>query len=138
VEIDQALTSRLGLSEEQVREEVEDRRQAVERRLELYRAVAAPVDLDGAVVIVVDDGIATGGSARQACQLARRAGASRVVLAVPVAPRGMEAELEQVADAVVVLSAPAEFLAVDQAYRDFSQLDDDDAVQTLAAVAGAR
>jgi putative phosphoribosyl transferase len=138
VEIDQALTSRLGLSEEQVREEVEDRRQAVERRLELYRAVAAPVDLDGAVVIVVDDGIATGGSARQACQLARRGGASRVVLAVPVAPRGMEAELERVADAVVVLSAPAEFLAVDQAYRDFSQLDDDDAVQTLAAVAGAR
>ena len=133
VEIDHALTQELGLSEEQIRNEVEDRSRAVDRRLELYRAVAPAVDLEGAAVIVVDDGIATGGSARQACLLARRGGAARVVLAVPVAPVGVAQEMEAVADAVVVLSSPAEFLAVDQAYRDFAQLDDDAAVAALSS-----
>jgi len=136
VEIDTALTEELGLSEEQIRNEVEDRTRAVDRRLELYRAVAPAVDLQGATVIVVDDGIATGGSARQACLFARRGGAARVVLAVPVAPAGVAEEMRAVADAVVVLSSPAEFLAVDQAYRDFAQLDDAAAVAALSSVGG--
>jgi putative phosphoribosyl transferase len=136
VELDEALVEELGLTPEQVQAEIDDRKAEVRRRLELFRGVAPAVDLHGSVAVVVDDGIATGGSARQACLLARRAGAQRVVLAVPVAPRGVERELRDVADEVVVLSSPAEFLAVDQAYRDFSQLDDEDVIAALASAAG--
>lgn len=132
VEVDDELVEELGLTPEEVAAEIADRTAAVERRVELFRAVAPPVDLTGAVVVVVDDGIATGGSAREACLLARRSGAAEVVLAVPVAPVGVVSELDGVADAVVVLSTPAEFLAVDQAYKDFAQLDDDDALAALA------
>jgi len=135
VDVDLGAVAELGLTDEQVRAEVADREAAVRRRVDLFRGVAPAVDLEGATVVVVDDGIATGGSARQACQLARRGGAATVVLAVPVAPRGIDGELADVADAVVVLSSPAEFLAVDQAYREFGEIDDDDA---LAALAGSR
>lgn len=132
VDVDQHRVAELGISPEQVEAEVADRVAAVNQRVDLYRAAAPGVDLTGAVVVVVDDGIATGGSAREACLLARRGGAARVLLAVPVAPRGAAADFVGVADRVVVLSEPAEFLAVDQAYRDFDQLDDGAAVATLA------
>jgi putative phosphoribosyl transferase len=134
VEVDDDLVAELGITREEVEAEVDDRREAVQRRLELYRAATPAVDLAGAVVVVVDDGIATGGTAREACLLARRAGAARVVLAVPVAPQDVAEELREVADELVVLSLPPEFLAVDQAYRDFVELDDDDALAALPAV----
>lgn len=136
VDVDEELVAELALTEEQVRLEVEDRTAAVERRVELFRAAIPAVDLAGAVVVVVDDGVATGGSAREACLLARRGDAATVVLAVPVAPAGVVEDLGPVADAVVVLSTPAEFLAVDQAYRNFAQLDDEMALASLAELGG--
>lgn len=136
VELDDDLVAELGLTDEQVEAEVSDRTDAVRRRLDLYRDVTPGAELEGAVVVVVDDGIATGGTARQACLLARRGGAARVILAVPVAPRDVAEELRSVADEVVVLSCPAEFLAVDQAYREFMQLGDDDAIAALGTVKG--
>lgn len=138
VEIDKELIAELGLTGRQIEDEVADRTEAVRRRLELYREAVPAVDLDGATVVVVDDGIATGGTAREACLMARRGGATSVVLAAPVAPRQVVGDLGEVADAIVVLSFPAEFLAVDQAYRSFPQLDDADAVATLVAAAGRR
>jgi putative phosphoribosyl transferase len=134
VEVDRATMERLGITEEQLDAEIADRREAVHRRLTLYRSVAAPVDLQGAVVVVVDDGIATGGTSRQACALARRGGAATVVLAVPVAPVDTAQRLADAADAVVVLSSPAEFLGVSQAYAEFEQLDDEAAVTALQSV----
>lgn len=135
VELDEPMVARLGISEEEIRREVEDRRAAVERRLRLYREVLPAADLRGAVVIVTDDGVATGGTARRACALARRAGAQRVVLAVPVGPASAEEDLRDLADDVVVLSTPGEFLAVGQAYRDFGQLSDEETLRVLGEAA---
>ncbi|MGH8895787.1 MAG: phosphoribosyltransferase [Egibacteraceae bacterium] len=135
VEIDQQLVRRLRLTQEQIRAEIEDRRQLIERRLELYRSVTPAVDLAGALVIVVDDGIATGATAREACALARRMGAARVVLAVPVAPWRTAAEFASAADRVLVLNEPAEFFAVGQAYKDFGQLDDASSLEVLRELA---
>jgi putative phosphoribosyl transferase len=134
VEVDQATVERLGITQEQLEAEIADRREAVQRRLALYRSVAPPVDLQGAVVVVVDDGIATGGTSRQACALARRNGAATVILAVPVAPVDAAQLLADAADDVVVLSTPAEFMGVSQAYAEFEQLDDDAAVAALRSV----
>jgi putative phosphoribosyl transferase len=131
VELEDATIERLGITRDEVDAEIADRRAAVERRLGLYRGVAPSVDVEGATAIVVDDGIATGGTARQACAYARRRGARTVVLAVPVAPAGAEELLADAADAVVVLSSPAEFITVGQAYSTFPELSDDDAVAAL-------
>ncbi|HUH07707.1 MAG TPA: phosphoribosyltransferase family protein [Egibacteraceae bacterium] len=136
LQIDKGIVARLGLTREEIDAEIADRREALERRLVMYRAVAPPVDIAGATAVVVDDGVATGGTARQACALARQAGAARVVLAAPVGPPGADKELADAADDVVILSQPAEFMAVGQAYQDFEQIDDAAALSALRAAAG--
>lgn len=137
VDIDQDLVARLGITEEQVNEEIADRREAVEQRLAMYRQHVADADLADATVVVVDDGIATGGTAAQALSLARRGGAKKVLLAVPVAPMGAMEQLEGLADEVIILSTPAEFLSVGQAYREFEQLDDAAALAAVDAAVGS-
>ena len=87
--------------------------------------------LAGRTAIVVDDGIATGSTARAACQVARAHGAARVILAVPVAPRGTVAALAGVADQVVCLESPEPFFAIGQWYQDFAQTSDAEVVGLL-------
>ncbi len=79
----------------------------------------------------MDDGIATGSTARVACQVARAHGAARVVLAVPVAPRAALSALADAADEVVCLAAPEPFFAIGQWYADFAQTTDDEVVALL-------
>jgi predicted phosphoribosyltransferase len=106
-------------------------REEVARRAERFRGSRAPVSLAGRTVIVVDDGIATGGTARAALEVVRVQGARRVVLAVPVAPPDTLRELESVADEVVCLHAPRWFQAVGQHYTDFTQTSDADVIALL-------
>jgi putative phosphoribosyl transferase len=138
VEIDEDLVRRAGLTREQIDREIADRREVVAQRLEQYRSILPEPALSGAVAVVVDDGVATGGTARQACGLARRQDAQRVLFAAPVGPPHVERALAEAADEVVVLSQPADFMAVGQAYRDFTQLDDADVQRTLEQAAVAR
>ena len=87
---------------------VQEREQAeLERRAWRYRAGGPRQPLAGRVAVVVDDGIATGSTARAACQIARAHGAARVVLAVPVAPPGWEARMGADADEMVCVQAPS-------------------------------
>jgi putative phosphoribosyl transferase len=106
-------------------------RDEVARRAERFRGDRAPVALAGRTVIVVDDGIATGGTARAALEVVRAQGARRVVLAVPVAPPETLHELESVADEVVCLDAPQWFQAVGVHYVDFAQTTDQEVVDLL-------
>src|SRR5690625_7291090 len=76
----------LRVSEEQIAAIEERERRELERRTAMYRGGRAPVELRGRVVVVVDDGIATGASAIAACEVAHARGADRIVLAAPVAP----------------------------------------------------
>jgi putative phosphoribosyl transferase len=107
--------------------------QELERRLRRFRGDRPPLDLRGRTVIVVDDGIATGATARAGLEVARRRGAATVVLAVPVAPPTTVRELGKVADEVVCLHQPAAFWAVGQFYADFSQTPDEEVARLLAA-----
>lgn len=117
-----------------------DQLEAVERRerLELdrrslrLRAGHRRVPLRGRTVVVVDDGLATGSTARAAIDVARAQGAERVVLAVPVAPPSTVAELARVADDVVCVATPEPFRAIGQWYVDFRPTTDDEVVSLLA------
>jgi putative phosphoribosyl transferase len=121
---------------ERVFAEVEQRERAeLRRRAERYRLDRPRAAVAGRTAIVVDDGIATGSTARAACQVARAHGAARVILAVPVAPRGTVAALSQVADRVVCLESPEPFYAIGQWYQDFSQTTDAEVVRLLRAAA---
>ena len=106
--------------------EIERReRDVVDRLARCFRGNLAPVPLAGRIVIIVDDGVATGSTARAACQVARAHGAAEVVLAVPVGPPGVEQQLRPDADSVICLSAPSKFHAVGQVYADFAQISDE-------------
>ena len=112
--------------------EVEGRERAeVERRARRFRGGRPMVPLDGRTVVVVDDGIATGSTARAACHVARAHGATRVVLAVPVAPPGWTTRFAGDADELVCVATPEPFFAIGQWYRDFSQTTDDEVVASL-------
>jgi putative phosphoribosyl transferase len=121
--------ARVSASELDAIEERE--RAALERRAELYRDGATALDLRGRVVIVVDDGLATGGTARAAAQGVRMRGASEVVLAVPVGARQTIATLAREVDDVVFVEAPGNLRAVGEWYRDFSPTTDDEVLDLL-------
>jgi putative phosphoribosyl transferase len=107
----------------------------VAARAARYRARRPREPLAGRVAVVVDDGIATGSTARAACQVTRAHGAARVVLAVPVAPPGWEQRLGGAADELVCLGTPAGFGAIGQVYADFSQTTDDEVIACLEQAA---
>ena len=115
---------------------VQEREQAeVDARAARYRGRRPRLTLTGQVAVVVDDGIATGSTARAACQVAKAQGAARVVLAVPVAPPGWEAAIGPDADEFVCVSTPGNFYAIGQFYEDFSQTTDEEVVACLEAAA---
>ncbi|MER7365788.1 phosphoribosyltransferase family protein [Nonomuraea wenchangensis] len=110
-------------------------RAEVLRRARRFRGDRAPVDLAGRTVIVVDDGIATGGTARAACQVARARGAARVILAVPVGTPDTVASLREDADEVICLETPAALWAIGVWYADFTQTTDEQVVKLLRQAA---
>jgi predicted phosphoribosyltransferase len=117
-----------GLADVIAREEAE-----LARRVDRYRGGRDRVPLAGRTAVVVDDGLATGWTARVALEAVRAAGANRIVLAVPVAPPSAIPALQEAADEVVVLSAPTPFAAISQWYQDFRQVGDDEVLALLAA-----
>jgi putative phosphoribosyl transferase len=115
--------------------EARERAEVEERAVRLRRGRPA-IPLQGRTVVIVDDGLATGGTARAAVQVARARGADRVILAVPVAPPETVAALRRDADDVVAVETPEPFFAIGGWYADFSPTSDDEVVELLT-VAGA-
>ena len=111
-------------------------REELEAQLTAYREVAPDLPLAGRVAVVVDDGAVTGATMRAACRVARARGAARVVVGVPVASPEVLAVLEQEADVVRALYAPADFLALEDWYDDLSPLTDDDVRSVLSQATG--
>jgi putative phosphoribosyl transferase len=131
--LDAGLIETLGVDAAYVRREVAAQQEEIARRTEVYRHGRPAPDVAGKVAVVVDDGVATGGTAVAALRWARARGASWVVLAVPVAPAETVQRLRPEADEVVVLVAPAHFFAVGQWFGDFPQVSDRRVVELLAS-----
>jgi putative phosphoribosyl transferase len=131
---DERTLAALGLTPDDLREDCERERAEARRRLQRYRRGRDPVPLAGRDVLLVDDGLATGVTARAALGELRAAGPARLVFAAPVCARESQAALSDEADAedVVCVSTPPEFGAVGLWYRDFGQTSDEDVLAALA------
>lgn len=131
VMIENRLVEYLGVSRSYIEEECDMQRLEIIRRLKRYRGDLPYPNLQGRVVIIVDDGIATGATIRAALASVRKKGPQSVVIAVPVAPLSTIRGLEEAADRVVCLSTPEPFFAVGQFYRNFPQTSDGDVKRLL-------
>lgn len=134
--LDRSIIDRANISASTIAAIEAAERTELARRARLYRGDRAPRSLQQRTALIVDDGLATGGTARAAIAIARALGAARVLLAVPVGPADTVAALEAEADGVIVLSQPRDFRAVGEWYDDFTQTSDDEVVAALADAEG--
>jgi putative phosphoribosyl transferase len=121
-----------GVRDSEIAEVERRERTELERRAALYRSGRPPTDLAGKIAVIVDDGIATGSTAAAAAQIARLAGAERVIVATPVAPPSTIRRLAGVADEVIAVATPENFFAIGEWYADFSPTSDEEVKRLLA------
>ncbi len=120
-----------GLSETYLREEIAEQLALLQERRTRYTRARTPIDVRGRIVIIVDDGIATGASMLAAIRSVRARQPATIVVATPVAAPSSLEPIRAEADEVVCLQAPADFAAVGQYYDDFSEVTDEMVVAAL-------
>ena len=130
--IDHALVEELGVSPQRLQALIDQKSEEVVQRQAIFRAGAPPPDVRDRTVIVVDDGIATGGTMHAALRAIRRRGPAKLVLAVPIASRDRLESLAREADDVVCVEPRDVLFAVGEGYVDFAQTSDDEVVALLA------
>jgi putative phosphoribosyl transferase len=135
--LDDRLIERLHVGAGYLEQEIEVELREIGRRERTYREDRGPQAMRGRPAIVVDDGIATGGTAVAALRWTRAQGPSRVVLAVPIAPPQTIERLSHEADDIVALATPTPFVAVGEWYERFDQTSDAEVVRLLRGLAGA-
>ena len=135
--LNEALIAEAGVDERALESVTAHEHNELDRRVALYRAGHPQATVEGRVAIVIDDGLATGYTARAAIEALRRQGASRVVLAVPVAAEETAHALRTVADEVVALDTPPYFFGIGEFYEDFSQTTDEEVIEALKHAAAA-
>lgn len=130
--LDDAAARATGATRDYIARQVELQSREMERRRAVYQT-SSRVNLAGRTVILVDDGIATGGTVRAALQGLRQAQCRKVVLAIPVAPLEVVEALQRLCDQIVCLRSPDPFYAVGAHYSDFGQTTDEEVITLLVA-----
>jgi predicted phosphoribosyltransferase len=140
--VNDGLVAELGLRRKDLAAVIGRERHVLVDRVRRYRAGRPPIPVADRLTILVDDGLATGFTARAAIEALRRRGARKVVLAVPVAPPAIVEALRLVADEVIAVETPSGFFAIGEYYEDFSETSDDEIASLLAdqhsRIAGGR
>jgi putative phosphoribosyl transferase len=129
--LDPEIIEASNISEQQIDQITEKVRMELERRERAYRGGRPPLHFKGQIVILVDDGIATGSSMRAAVSGLKQMKPARIVIAVPVTPLSTCNHLRSEVDEVVCLHTPKFFYAIGEFYEDFSQLNDDEVSDLL-------
>lgn len=132
VEVNKTVIDSYGIPPRYIEEEAQRLKHVIKRRYEEYRGNSTPPNLKGKIVIVVDDGIATGFTTKAAVQYIRNQKPKKIVLAVPVSARDSYEKLKPLVDEIVCLETPSDFYAVGQFYETFNQVEDEQAKKLLA------
>lgn len=129
--LNQDLIRQLSFSDEIIEHIVAREQRELERRERTYRGQRPVVDVRDRIIIIVDDGLATGSSMRAAIAALRQKGPAKLIVAVPVGAPMTCFELESLADEVICLETPENFSAVGLWYREFSQVTDEEVIDLL-------
>lgn len=121
----------LGIDPQYVKDEIKLQMKTLKARRRQYSQIRAPIPVQGRVVIVVDDGLATGATMMSALKAVRQHHPQRLVCAIPVASQDALAKIKPLADEMVCLHAPEDFMAVAQFYQQFPQVDDAQVMASL-------
>ncbi|HEX6301334.1 MAG TPA: phosphoribosyltransferase family protein [Acidimicrobiia bacterium] len=130
--VDWRVVAEAGVTATQLARVIDQESLELRRRAARFRIAQARIDISGRVVVIVDDGIATGSTATAAIRVARDLGAKLVIVAAPVAPQDTIEVLQRIADAVVVLETPPSLHAVGQVYVDFVATSDEEVMSILS------
>ncbi len=131
VVLDDLAINQLHVTQIYLREEIEQQRQEIVRRMRLYRGDKPFPDLTGKTAVLVDDGMATGATTLAAARAVRARHPGRLVLAVPVAPRESIEKLRPEVDEIIALESPEPFYAVGAWYADFDQTTDEEVIDLM-------
>jgi len=129
--IDEELAQRVGADEEYIQKQKKIIEKEIERRERELRGGKPQPDFKDGVVILTDDGVATGATIMAAIEVLRQHQPKRIIVAVPVIARDTVSKLEEQADAVIYLEAPLMFFAVGQFYQNFPQISDGEVKELL-------
>lgn len=131
--VDRALATRTGADEEYVDQKTKQLNNEITMKEKRLRGERKPFEIKGKIVILTDDGIATGATAEAAIEVIKIQEPKKLVVAIPVAPPESVKKLKSLVDEVICISTPALFWAVGQFYQEFEQVEDEEVVQLLAS-----
>lgn len=129
--LDQASIRALGIRQEDLDRVVIDETAEMKRRIKLYRGSRPPLDLKNKIAILVDDGLATGVTARAAIDFIKAQKPKKLILAVPVAAADTASQMRELVDEFVCLLTPVDFMAVGLWYESFEQVTDEEVVKIM-------
>jgi putative phosphoribosyl transferase len=131
VELEHDTLRMMHLSERDLQPTIDKERREAQRRLKAYRGDRPPLDLTNKIAILVDDGIATGSTAKASLRMLKKSNCKKVVLAVPVMPADRVRAFATMVDELVFVQAPKDFHAVGQFYERFDQTEDEEVLHLM-------
>lgn len=130
--INEELAARVGTDEKYIKKQIAKIKKEIARREKEFRGEKPKLNLKNKIVILTDDGVATGATMEAAVEIVRQQNPKKIVVAIPVIARDSLAKIEAKADEVIYLDAPLMFFAVGQFYQNFSQVTDEEVRKILS------
>lgn len=129
--LDQTTIGTIGIDDMELQDTIDLEEKELQRRVQIYRGGKPPPSLSGKAAILVDDGMATGVTAKAAIESVKKLNPKKIILATPVCALDTAESLKRLVDEVICLAAPFEFMAVGSWYRNFVQITDEEVVELL-------
>lgn len=121
----------LGVDDDYIKKTIEEEKKESQRRMQVYRAGRPPLALKDKIIIIVDDGIATGATMEASLKYIQKLKPKKIILAVPVAPKSSIEYFQKIADEVICLYIPYDFMAIGQFYENFQQTSDNEVLSLM-------